>query len=85
MTTPKTQVVGSLALGLSLLVFTIYFINVLIGGPLGQKPWLSDVGEMLTLLLAVVLFVVGTIAREAQVLSKTSEQRTKEADMNRLS
>ncbi len=85
MTTPKTQVVGSLALGLSLLTFTIYFINVLIGGPLGQKPWMSDVGEMLTLLLAVVLFVVGTIAREAQALSETSEQRTKEADMNRLS
>lgn len=85
MTTPKTQVVGSLALGLSLLTFMIYFINVLIGGPLGQKPWMSDVGEMLTLLLAVVLFVVGTIVREAQVLAETSEQRKKEADMNRLS
>lgn len=85
MTTPSTQVVGSLALGLSLLTFMIYFINVLIGGPLGQKPWMSDVGEMLTLLLAVVLFVFGTIAREAQVIAETSEQPTQEPDINRLS
>lgn len=85
MTTPSTQVVGSLALGLSLLTFTIYFINVLIGGPLGQKPWMSDVGEMLTLLLAVVLFVFGTIAREAQVIAESSEQPTQEPDRDRLS
>jgi len=85
MTTRKTHVIGSLALGLSLLIFMIYFINVLIGGPLGQKPWMSDVGEMLTLFLAVVFFVVGTIAREAQDLAEKSEQRPKEADMNRIS
>lgn len=85
MTTPRIQVVGSLALGLSLLTFAIFFTNVLIGGPLGQKPWMSDVGEMLTLLLAVVLFVVGTIAREARVLAENAEQRANEADMNKVS
>lgn len=82
MTTPRIQVIGSLALGLSLLTFAIYFINVLIGGPLRLKPWLSDVGEMLTLFLAVVLFVVGTIAREAQVLARNAEQHKDKADMN---
>lgn len=67
MTTRKTHVIGSLALGLSLLIFMIYFINFLIGGPFGQKFWMSDVGEMLTLFLVVVFFVAGTIAREADV------------------
>lgn len=58
--------VGNLALGLSLLTFAVFFLNVLIGGPLGLKPWMSDVMEMLTLFLAVILFVAGTLAREKQ-------------------
>jgi formate hydrogenlyase subunit 4 len=62
----KLRVVGTLALGLSFLVFCLFFLNVLIGGPLGQKPWMRDVTEMLTLFAAVVLFVAGTIAREAE-------------------
>lgn len=57
---------GKLALGLSVLVFGAFFLNVLVGGPLGGRPWLSDVGEMLTLFVAVILFVIGTIAREAR-------------------
>ena len=60
------QTVGSVALGLSLLTFGIYFLNVLFGGPLGHKPWMSDLAEMLTLFVAVVFFVAGTIAREAE-------------------
>ena len=36
------------------------------GGPLGHKPWMSDLAEMLTLFVAVVFFVAGTIAREAE-------------------
>jgi hypothetical protein len=60
------QTVGSVALWLSLLTFGIYFLNVLFGGPLGRKPWMSDVAEMLTLFMAVVFFVAGTVAREAE-------------------
>ncbi|MBK5105012.1 MAG: hypothetical protein JJE42_12260 [Burkholderiales bacterium] len=66
MTRPRVKSYGSVALGLSLLIFGIYFLNVLIGGPLGRKPWMSDVGEMLTLFAAVVFFVAGTLFREAQ-------------------
>jgi len=67
MTHSRIKSYGSVALGLSLLIFAIYFLNVLIGGPLGKKPWMSDVGEMLTLFAAVVFFVAGTLFREAQL------------------
>jgi len=64
MASSRVHAVGSAALWLSLLTFSIYFLSVLFGGPLGQKPLMSDVAEMLTLFLAVTLFVAGTIARE---------------------
>ena len=67
---------GSAALGLSLLVFGVFFANVVIGGPLRMKPWLSDVGEMLTLFAAVVLFVAGTLAREAAVRRRDAGSAT---------
>lgn len=63
---PSVRSVGSFALWLSLLTFAIYFLNVLLGGPLHGKPWMSDVQEMLTLFIAVILFVVGTLCREAE-------------------
>lgn len=63
---PGVRSIGTAALGLSLLAFVIYFLNVLIGGPLGKKPWMGDLWEMLTLFVAVLLFVVGTICREAE-------------------
>jgi formate hydrogenlyase subunit 4 len=66
MTASSAQTAARLALGLSLLTFAIFFLNVLFGGPLGRKPWMSDVGEMLTLFLAVIFFVLGAIARESQ-------------------
>ncbi len=81
MTTARMQLVGSLTLSLSLLTFAIFFINVLIGGPMRQEPWMSDVGEMLTLFVAVVLFVCGTIAREAQAQAESLERRTNGVDM----
>lgn len=56
---------GSVALALSLLTFVAFLANVVIGGPLRMKPWLGDIGEMLTLFAAVVLFVAGALAREA--------------------
>jgi hypothetical protein len=66
----STHAIGSVALWLSLLTFGVYFLSVLIGGPLGMKPWMSDVGEMLTLALAVILFVAGTVAREHESKQK---------------
>jgi len=73
MDSDRLRTIGSVALGLSLLVFVVYFLNVLIGGPLAMKPWLSDLWEMLTLFLAVVLFVAGTICRESQARQSRSE------------
>jgi hypothetical protein len=75
MASPRLQAFGTLALGLSLLTFAIFFLNVLVGGPLGHKPWMSDVGEMLTLFVAVILFVAGTLSREAQAVSDAGEKR----------
>jgi hypothetical protein len=71
----RVQTVGSVALWLSLLTFCIFFLNVLFGGPLGRKPWMSDVAEMLTLFVAVALFVVGTIAREMQARQARGDAR----------
>lgn len=76
----RLQTAGSAALGLSLLAFCIYFLNVLFGGPLGHKPWMSDLAEMLTLFLAVVLFVAGTIAREAQARRPSDGDRAATED-----
>lgn len=73
MTRPLVRTVGNVSLGLSLLTFCIYFLNVLLGGPLGHKPWMSDVMEMLTLFLAVTFFVAGTIAREAEAKPKAGQ------------
>jgi len=69
---PTARSVGNTALWLSLLVFGIYFLNVLLGGPLGHKPWMSDVTEMLTLFVAVTFFVAGTLARERQAQNDAS-------------
>lgn len=76
MASPRIHFAGSLALGLSLLIFGIYFLNVLIGGPLGKKPWMSDVQEMLTLFVAVIFFVAGTLFREAEAKGSNSGKRT---------
>ncbi len=72
----RVQAAGNFALGLSLLIFAIYFLNVLFGGPLGRKPWMSDVSEMLTLFAAVIFFVAGTICREAQSSRSDTEEVT---------
>jgi len=72
-TTSRPQTVGNVAFGLSLFAFAIYFLNVLFGGPLARKPWMGDVSEMLVLLVAVILFVAGTLAREAQAKAAKAE------------
>lgn len=63
---PSVRTVGSFALWVSLLIFAIYFLNVLLGGPLNGHPWMTDVQEMLTLYAAVIFFVIGTLCREAE-------------------
>jgi len=75
MAQPSVRSIGSLALGLSLLIFAVYFLNVLIGGPLGSKPWMSDVEEMLTLFAAVVFFVAGALCREAEAGRRNAERQ----------
>ena len=69
----RAKTVARLALGLSAFTFGIYFLNVLMGGPLGHKVWMSDIAEMLTLFLAVILFVAGTLACEAQAAAEKRE------------
>lgn len=66
MSTPRARAIARVALSLSLLTFCIFFLNVLIGGPLGKKPWLNDLHEMLVLFVSVILFVAGTLACEAR-------------------
>lgn len=75
MTPLSPKIVGHVALGLSLITFGVYFLNVLFGGPLGRKPWMSDVSEMLVLFLAVLLFVAGTLAREAEAKVAKSKDK----------
>jgi formate hydrogenlyase subunit 4 len=70
---PSARSFGNLTLALSLLTFGIFFVNVLIGGPLGHKPWMSDVMEMVTLFVAVIFFVAGALAREAQATPASAD------------
>lgn len=54
---------GTPALGLSLILFLIYFGNVSVGA--ARKPvFMGDVLEMLTLTAAAVCFVVGVLQKE---------------------
>jgi hypothetical protein len=48
----------------SLVVFIIYFVNVAMGA-ITRNPFLGDVGEMLVLFLASILFVVAILQKEA--------------------
>jgi hypothetical protein len=50
----------------ALLVFSVFFLNVFVAGPLGMTPFLDDLQEMLLLFLAVVLFTSGTLALESR-------------------
>ncbi len=55
---------GTPALAAALICFALYFGNVMLGA-VGTGVLLGDVAEMLMLLVAVVLFVIGILAREA--------------------
>ncbi|MFA3919794.1 hypothetical protein [Ruegeria hyattellae] len=51
-------------LAASIVVFVIYFANVALGAFAGSA-FLGDVGEMLVLFAASILFVVAILKREA--------------------
>ena len=51
-------------LAASIVVFVIYFANVAMGA-FAQAAFLGDVGEMLVLFAASILFVVAILQREA--------------------
>ena len=53
----------------SIVVFAIYFTNVALGACF-QAAFLGDVGEMLVLLAAAVLFVVAILQKEADQKDK---------------
>ena len=76
MSHPKVKFVGNFSLWLSLLIFAVYFLNVLIGGPLHGQAWMSDVQEMLALYAAVVFFVIGTLCREAEANRDKAAKQT---------
>ena len=58
-------------LGISAVLFAIYFLNVLLGS-MGLDPYLGNVPEMLTLLAATIFFVFAILKREAA--AKKSEK-----------
>lgn len=55
---------GTAALVGSLVCFVVFFSNVLLGAS-GIGVFIGDVAEMLMLLAASILFVIGVLAREA--------------------
>jgi hypothetical protein len=46
--------------------FAAYFINVLLGA-MGVSVFLTDIGEMLTLLVSAMFFVIFILQRESAV------------------
>ena len=56
----------------SAVVFALYFANVSLGAYTGSTV-LGDVGEMLVLFVATILFVVAILKKEAERDSKPGE------------
>ncbi|MDG2198927.1 MAG: hypothetical protein P8O70_18995 [SAR324 cluster bacterium] len=48
---------------LTIILLVIFFTNVLIG-TMGGQPFLGDVGEMLLLLVASIIFTITILKRE---------------------
>jgi hypothetical protein len=57
--------VSHMFLAASVVVFVVYFSNVALGAFAGNA-FLGDVGEMLVLFAAVILFVVAILQKEAE-------------------
>ncbi len=63
-------------------LFAVFAVNVVVGkvavlGGATTVPGLGDVGEFLVLFAAVILFMIGCIAREA---ASNSNQKTQDVD-----
>ena len=48
---------------LTIILLVIFFTNVLMG-TLGEQPFLGDIGEMLILLLASIMFTITILKHE---------------------
>ena len=53
----------------SLIVFVVYFANVA-SGAFWDRVYIGDVGEMLVLFIAAILFVIAILQREADQKDK---------------
>ena len=60
-------------LAASIAVFAVYFANVALGA-FARSAFLGDLGEMLVLFAASILFVVAILQKEAQAKSTKDEQ-----------
>ena len=60
-------------LAASIIVFVVYFTNVALGASAGSA-FLGDVGEMLVLFAAVILFVVAILQKEADRKRKNDSE-----------
>jgi len=58
---------------ISAIVFALYFANVALGALTGSAV-LGDVGEMLVLFTATILFVVAILDKEAERGSKSGKK-----------
>ncbi len=69
---------GALAMIGACGIFAIFFANV-VTGAMGGPVFLSDIGEMLTLLAASIIFVIALLYREriASSLTTQSEKESK--------
>ncbi len=55
-------------------LFFLFFANV-VTGSLGKAVFLTDVEEMLTLLVSCIVFVIGILFRERQAAQLLAEKR----------
>ncbi|MCP4010128.1 MAG: hypothetical protein GY726_11515 [Proteobacteria bacterium] len=56
----------------SVIIFVLYFANVSLGAYTGNAV-LGDVGEMITLLVATIFFVVAIVKKETERDSKSGK------------
>lgn len=55
-------------------LFSLYFANVVMGS-MGKQLFLSDIQEMLTLLAACIVFVIGILFRERRAAQLSSQSK----------
>lgn len=55
--------IDTIAFGVAAALFAVFIANV-VAGALAGAAFLSDVAEMLTLFVATISFVIGTLRRE---------------------